>query len=69
MVAYLALLTDLYFQRLGISQEKGQGLVEYALIILLIAIVVIGAVTLFGQQLNTLFQNFSDTFAGLMPNS
>ena len=69
MVTYLALLTDLYLQRLGISQEKGQGLVEYALIILLIAIVVIGAVTLFGQQLNTLFQNFSDTFAGLMPNS
>lgn len=33
------------------AHEPGQGLTEYALIILLIAIVVIGAVTLFGQEL------------------
>jgi Flp pilus assembly pilin Flp len=33
-------------------QEKGQGLVEYALILLLIALVVIGALTLAGTTLN-----------------
>lgn len=33
------------------AREEGQGLTEYALIILLIAIAVIAAVTLFGQQL------------------
>ncbi|HEY0734162.1 MAG TPA: hypothetical protein VGD69_04595 [Herpetosiphonaceae bacterium] len=32
------------------AREQGQGLVEYSLIILLIAIAVIAAVTLFGQK-------------------
>ncbi len=69
MFAYLTLLSDLYLQRLGISNEKGQGLVEYALIILLIALVVIAAVTFFGQQLDSLFQFFAETIAGLIPSS
>jgi len=37
-------------------KEVGQGLVEYALIIVLIAIVVISAVGLFGTTLNTTFE-------------
>jgi pilus assembly protein Flp/PilA len=37
------------------ARETGQGLVEYALIILLVAMVVIGAVTIFGQQLVAAF--------------
>ena len=32
------------------AKEEGQGLVEYALILALIAIVVIGALTLLGQS-------------------
>jgi Flp pilus assembly pilin Flp len=32
--------------------EKGQGLLEYALILVLVAIVVIAAVTTFGLQVN-----------------
>ena len=36
-------------------EESGQGLVEYALILVLIAIVVIAAVELFGTTLNSTF--------------
>jgi len=37
-------------------EERGQGLVEYALILVLIAIVVIAAVELFGTTLNNTFE-------------
>jgi pilus assembly protein Flp/PilA len=36
-------------------KEEGQGLVEYALIILLVAVVVVGGLTLFGSTLNGMF--------------
>ncbi len=37
------------------ASEKGQGLVEYALIIVLIAIVVIAGLTLLGPEINSVF--------------
>jgi pilus assembly protein Flp/PilA len=37
--------------------DKGQGLVEYALIIALIAIVIVVILTLFGQQIANLYEN------------
>ena len=37
--------------------EEGQGLAEYALILALIAIVVIGAVIFLGGQINTILSN------------
>ncbi len=37
------------------KREKGQGLVEYALILVLIAVVVIGALTLLGPQLGNTY--------------
>ena len=37
--------------------EEGQGLAEYALILALIAIVVIGAVIFLGGQINTIMSN------------
>jgi len=43
------------------AQEKGQGLVEYALIIVLIAIVVIAGLTVLGPQINAVFTSISDT--------
>jgi pilus assembly protein Flp/PilA len=39
--------------------EKGQGLVEYALIIVLIAIVCIAGLRLLGPQVNTVFNNIT----------
>ena len=35
------------------TQEEGQGLAEYGLILALVAVVVVGAVTLLGKNLNT----------------
>lgn len=43
-----------------IVNEKGQGLVEYALILVLIALVVIVAVSLFGQGLNNTFETITN---------
>ena len=37
--------------------EKGQGLVEYALILVLIAVVVIAAVTTLGTKTSSVFSN------------
>lgn len=49
--------------RARFSDEKGQSLVEYGLIIALIAIVVIGALVLLGDELNALFQDIKDGLA------
>ena len=35
--------------------EEGQGLVEYALILMLVAIVVIGALTVLGPKIGSMF--------------
>ncbi len=40
-------------------KEKGQGMVEYALIIVLIAIVVIVVLTVLGTQISTVFSQIS----------
>lgn len=39
-----------------IKNEEGQGMAEYGLILVLVAISVIGAVTFFGSATNQLFQ-------------
>lgn len=41
------------------EDEEGQGLVEYALILVLIAVVVIIILTVVGQQVNNVFSNVS----------
>lgn len=41
------------------SQESGQGMVEYALILVLIAVVVIVILTTVGRQVNNVFSNIS----------
>ena len=43
------------------AKEEGQGLVEYALILVLIAVVVIGALTLLGQNISDLFNTLAGT--------
>lgn len=45
-------------------KEAAQGLVEYALILVLIAIVVIGILTLLGRKVSEVFSNIE---SGLAP--
>lgn len=44
------------------DSEKGQGMVEYALILVLIAVVVIVILTVVGKQVNNVFSNVSNAF-------
>jgi pilus assembly protein Flp/PilA len=41
------------------AKEEGQGLVEYALILVLIAIVVIGILTILGGQVSSVFSTIN----------
>ena len=50
-----------------LKREKGQGLVEYALILLLIAMAVIGALTLAGTTLNATYENIASQIEALIP--
>ena len=44
-------------------QEEGQDLLEYALLVALIALVAIGAVTAAGGSVSLIFQNIADALA------
>ncbi len=46
------------------AKEEGQGLVEYALILVLIAIVVIGILTLLGNRVSTVFSQINSGLGG-----
>lgn len=50
-----------------LNREEGQGLVEYALILLLIAMAVIGALTLAGTTLNGTYENIASEIEALIP--
>jgi pilus assembly protein Flp/PilA len=43
------------------DEESGQGLVEYGLIIAGIAIVVVGAIAIFGGRLSTFLSGLADS--------
>jgi pilus assembly protein Flp/PilA len=43
--------------------EKGQGLIEYALILVLIAVVVIVVLRLLGPQLGNIFSRINDSLS------
>ena len=45
------------------AKEKGQGLVEYALILVLIAVVVIVVLTLLGGQIRNVFSKLTSQLA------
>ena len=49
---------------LGMDREEGQGLVEYALILVLIAVIVIAALRLTGQSINGIFRNIVTELGG-----
>lgn len=46
------------------KEEDGQGMAEYGLILALVAIVVIGALTLLGGNLNGILSNVANTLGG-----
>jgi len=46
-------------------KEKGQGLVEYALILVLVAIVVIAALMILGPIIGNVFSTINDSLSGI----
>jgi pilus assembly protein Flp/PilA len=46
------------------SLQSGQGLVEYALILTLVAIVVVGVLVMVGPQVNNVFCNVTNSING-----
>jgi pilus assembly protein Flp/PilA len=48
---------------LFLPREEGQGLVEYALILVLVAIAVIVVLTLLGNQVSAVFQEITDALS------
>ena len=49
---------DLLLTRPARDEESGQDLLEYALLVALIALVVVGAVTTVGTTINTVFWSY-----------
>lgn len=45
---------------LFLNRENGQGLVEYALVLVLVAVVVIAILTLLGPQIGNVFSRVTD---------
>ena len=46
-----------------VRDDKGQDLLEYALLVALIALVAVGAVTAAGGSVNTIFTNIASALA------
>ena len=46
------------------NRQRGQGMTEYIIIVALIAIAAIGVVTVFGQDIRTLFGASTNALAG-----
>ncbi len=49
--------------RAFVRQDEGQDLLEYALLVALIALVAVGAVTAAGGSVNTIFTNVASALA------
>jgi pilus assembly protein Flp/PilA len=50
-------LSKYWSLRVWLAREDGQGLVEYALILVLVAIVVIGVLTMMGGKITNAFND------------
>lgn len=60
MVEYVSALCGLYAPEVK-KELKGQGMVEYALILVLVSIVAIATLKLLGPQISSIFQTISTT--------
>lgn len=49
---------------LFLNRESGQGLVEYALVLVLVAVVIIAILTLLGPQIGNVFSRITSGLAG-----
>lgn len=47
-----------------LAAKEGQALSEYALILALVAVVVVGAVVTFGEQIQGVFENVTASLGG-----
>ncbi len=54
-------ILDRAHARLTLRDEEGQGMVEYGLIIALVAIVVIAALLILGPKVGTIFNNVGNS--------
>ncbi len=52
------------YLRVRLASKKGQGMVEYGLIIGLIAVLIVGALTIFRDNLSALFTQISSVITG-----
>ena len=50
--------------RAALARQRGQGLVEYALILVLVAIVVIGVLATMGTKISAAFNDIVGTLGG-----
>ncbi|MCA9935318.1 MAG: Flp family type IVb pilin [Ardenticatenaceae bacterium] len=48
---------------LFLNREQGQGLVEYALVLVLVAVVIIAILTLLGPQIGNVFSRITNGLA------
>jgi len=55
--------------KMRLSAEKGQTLVEYGLILALIAVVVIGVITVIGGKLNGIFGQVNNALNNTVNNA
>ena len=54
----------LLIARLRLIGQRGQGMVEYALILVLISVVVVAVLTALGAQIRTVFTHVIQTLGG-----
>ena len=60
MLSQTFIQIKLFLTSLGPRLKQGQGLIEYALIILLVIIVVIGTLIIFGDQVAEAYQSITN---------
>ncbi len=52
-----------------VQDESGASAVEYGLLVALISVVIIGAVTLLGRSISTMFTGVASTLSGIPVSS
>ena len=64
---YATLVSLVAFAQDRLKNEKGATAVEYGLMVGLIAVAIIAAVTMLGDQLEALFEDVSDALPAVAP--